>query len=102
MEEASDPLLSLNEAVNTTRPDDQPKTVSPKDMTMKPPPLPSHVKRENTPAVSDQATSPEEAQRALRVLMNFIKQEKLSFDMDDFVQMGKLMEKLGVQSTSSN
>jgi hypothetical protein len=65
-------------------------------MTMKPPPLPSHVKREHTPAVSDQTTSPEEAQRAFHVLMNFMEQR--NFDPQDFVQIGKLMEKLGVQS----
>lgn len=96
MEEASDPLLSLNEAVNATQSDDRPKTVSPKDMTMKPPPLPSHVKRESTPAMPDQTTSPEDAKRAFHVLMNFMEQR--NFDPQDFVQIGKLMEKLGVQS----
>ena len=98
MEEASDPLLSLNDAVNATQPDEQPKTVSPKDMTMRPPPLPSHVKREEIPAILDQTTSPEEARRALRVLMDFMEQEQSSFDKGDFLQVGKLMGKLGVRS----
>ena len=96
MEEASDPLLSLNEAVSTTQPADQPKTVSPKDMAMRPPPLPSRVKREETSATFHQSPSSEDAKQAFHVLLDFMEQH--NSEPADFVQMGKLMEKLGGQS----
>lgn len=106
MEEATDPLISLNEAVNPSHADDRPTTVAPADMSMRPPPLPAHVlggdkTRELTPALSttsENSTSPEEAQQALRILMKYIEEQQTGFDMQDFVQMGKLMEKLKVHS----
>jgi hypothetical protein len=111
MEEAADPLASLNQAINSTHSDDRPNTVAPADMTMRPPPLPAHVftgdrKRELTPSLSttsdSSATNPEEAQRAWRTLIKFMEEQPtMGFDMHDFVQMGKLMEKLKVQPASS-
>lgn len=78
---------------------------------MRPPPLPLHVlvagerNRELTPALSTTSeinTSPEEAQQAWKVLMKFIEEQRDDFDVQDFVQMGKLMEKLKVQPSASN
>ena len=106
MEEAADPLISLNEAVHPANVDGRPTTVAPADMSMRPPPLPAHIlagerNRELTPALSttsESSTSPEEAQQALKVLMKFIEEQQTGFDVQDFVQMGKLMEKLKVHS----
>ena len=113
MEEAADPLASLNEAVNSTHSDDRPNTVAPADMTMRPPPLPAHVftgdrKREITPALSatseaSSTTNAEEAQWALNTLVKFMQEQPaLGFDSHDFMQMGKLMEKLKVQPASAS
>lgn len=99
MEEAPNPLGSLNEAV------DRPNTVTPSE-TMGPPPLPSHImqhemKREDS--TSQTITSPEEARRALEVVLSFFQQQPNGFlDLQESVTIGKLMEKLKLQSRGSS
>lgn len=104
MEEAQDPLINIDEAVRPSRPEERPHTVTPAD-TMRPPPLPAHVlaesKRELTPATA--STSPEEAQQALEVVLNFIEQQGTGFlSFQESVQVGQLMEKLKLQSRSGS
>ena len=110
MEEPQDPLISINEAVRPSQPEERPHTVTPAD-TMRPPPLPAKVlaaesKRELTPATSTsslQATSPEEAQQALEVVMSFIEQQGTGFlSFQESIHVGKLMEKLKLQSRSGS
>ena len=111
MEEAHDPLLSLEEVVRATHTEERPHTVTPAEM-MRPPPLPAHIlggemRREVTPATSNSSlrasTSPEEARRALEVVMGFIEQQPNGFlDFQESMQMGKLMEKLRLQSRASS
>lgn len=96
-----DPLLSLDSAVHAaSQPEERPHTVTPAD-TMRPPPLPAHVmeaKRE--PPVP--ATSPEEAQQALEVVMSFIEQQGRGFlSFQESIQVGKLMEKLKLQQSTT-
>lgn len=111
MEEPPDPLLSIDEAVRPSRLEERPHTVTPSD-TMRPPPLPAHVlaaepKRELTPAMSTSSlqsgTSPEEAQQALEVVLNFIEQQGTGFlSFQESVHVGRLMEKLKLQSRSGS
>lgn len=111
MEEPPDPLMSLDAAVRVSQPEDRPHTVTPAE-TMRPPPLPAHVfavekKREVTPATSTSSllasTSPEEARRALEVVMSFIEQQPTGFlDFQESMHMGKLMEKLRLQSRAGS
>jgi hypothetical protein len=111
MEEAPDPIASIDETVRSTQHEGRPKTVSPSD-TMRPPPLPAHVmaadkRREVTPSTSNSslrtATSAEEALRALEVVHSFIEQQPTGFlDFQEGVTVGKLMEKLKLQSRSSS
>ena len=111
MEEAQDPLINIDEAARVTRPEDRPHTVTPSEM-MRPPPLPAHilageVKRELTPATAmsslQTSTSPEEARRALEVVMAFIEQQPNGFlDFQESMHMGKLMEKLKLQSRAGS
>lgn len=108
MEEPSDPLISID-AVRVSEPEERPHTVTPSE-TMRPPPLPAHVletKREITPATSTSsmqaATSSEEAQRALEVVMAFIEQQPSGFlDFYETVHMGRLMEKLKLHSRAES
>ena len=84
MEEPPDPLLSMDEAMHgvSQQPEERPHTVTPSE-TMRPPPLPAHVlaaerkARDSTsPATTRSSvapqTSPEEAQRALEVVLGFL------------------------------
>lgn len=95
-----DPLLSIDSAIHSSQPEDRPHTVTPAD-TMRPPPLPAHImeaKRE--PPVP--ATSPEEAQQALEVVMSFIEQQGRGFlSFQEGIQVGKLMEKLKLQQSTT-
>ena len=79
---------------------------------MRPPPLPAHVftgdrKRELTPALSTTSdgstTNPEEAQLGIEdaYQIPWRNNRQWGFDTYDFVQMGRLMEKLKVQQASS-
>ncbi|KAK3713022.1 hypothetical protein LTR37_008707 [Vermiconidia calcicola] len=115
MEEPPDPLINMDEIVRVTQPEERPHTVTPVE-TMRPPPLPARVvsgesRRELLPLTSTThisgATSPEDAQRALEVVMSFIEQQPTGFlDSQESMQMGmhmgKLMEKLRLQSRGSN
>ena len=111
MEEPPDPLISIDEAVQGSRPEDRPSTVTPSE-TMRPPPLPAHVlaaesKREVTPSTSTSSipasTTPEEARQALEVVMSFIEQQPTGFlDFQESMHMGKLMEKLRLQSRAGS
>lgn len=111
MEESSDPLVNIDAAMQVNHPEERPNTVTPAE-TMRPPPLPAHIlanelKRELTPATSTSSaqtsTSPEEAQQALEVVMNFIEQQPNGFlDFQESMHMGKLMEKLRLQSRSGS
>lgn len=111
MEEPHDPLMNIEEAVCVTRPEDRSYTVTPAE-TMRPPPLPAHVlaaepKREITPSTSTSSlqasTSPEDARRALEVVMSFIEQQPNGFlDFQESMHMGKLMEKLKLQSRAGS
>jgi hypothetical protein len=109
MEEAPDPLNSIDETVNSSQPEERPHTVTPAE-TMRPPPLPAHVfaaevKRELTPSTSTSSLrampSPEEALQALQIVHSFFEQQPNGFlDFQESVTMGKLMEKLKLQSQS--
>ncbi|KAK5125318.1 hypothetical protein LTR85_000427 [Meristemomyces frigidus] len=111
MEEAPDPLSSIGTAMHIAVPRAHSNTISPAEM-MRPPPLPAHVlaadiKRELTPATSASslrsATSPEEALRALEVVHGFFQQQPEGFlDFDESVTIGKLMEKVKLQSRSGS
>ena len=112
MEEPQDPLISIDEAVHRPfQPEERPHTVTPAD-TMRPPPLPAHIlasaesKRELTPATSTssvQTTSAEEAQQALEVVLSFIEQQGQGFlNLQESIHIGKLMEKLKLQSRSGS
>ncbi|QIW96052.1 hypothetical protein AMS68_001570 [Peltaster fructicola] len=107
MEEASDPVASVNEILHVSQyqnaMDSRPQTVTPAD-TMGPPPLPANLaaydrRRSLTPATSITSTlastSPEEARHALQVVLNFFEQQPKGFlDLQESVTLGKLMEKL--------
>ncbi|KAK0989545.1 hypothetical protein LTR91_009189 [Friedmanniomyces endolithicus] len=112
MEEAPDPVPSIDETVRTTQLERGPRTVSPSD-TMRPPPLPAHVlaaseiRREITPSTSSSSlragTTPEEALRALQVVSGFIEQQPGGFlDHQESMTVGKLMEKLKLQSRANS
>ncbi|KAK3114758.1 hypothetical protein LTR53_006601 [Teratosphaeriaceae sp. CCFEE 6253] len=111
MEEALEPSLSINETVHTTRRDERPHTVTPSD-TMRPPPLPAHLlaadsRREITPTTSNSslrgATTPDQALRALQVVHGFLEQQPGGFlDYQESVTVGKLMEKLKLQSRANS
>lgn len=111
MEEPSDPLINIDEAVRPAQTEERPHTVTPAE-TMRPPPLPAHVltaemKREVTPATSTSSfaasTSPEDARRALEVVMSFIEQQPNGFlDFQETLHMGKLMEKLRLHSRAGS
>lgn len=111
MEEAPDPLASIDQAVHGSHMDGRPHTIMPADM-MRPPPLPAHVlsadvKRELTPSTSASslrgATSPEEALRALEVVHSFFQQQPNGFlEYDESLTMGKLMEKLKLRSRAGS
>ncbi|EME49302.1 hypothetical protein DOTSEDRAFT_68166 [Dothistroma septosporum NZE10] len=101
MEEPQNPLGSIDTAVDADEPLERPPTVTPSD-TMRPPPLPAHVlqqdsKRESHPLYP--ATTPDEARRALEVVLGFFEQQPHGFlDLQESVTIGKLMEKLKLQS----
>ncbi|EMD00578.1 hypothetical protein BAUCODRAFT_144230 [Baudoinia panamericana UAMH 10762] len=109
MEEAPDPIASIDGTVRSARHEERPSTTTPAE-TMRPPPLPAHVleiRRELTPSTSNSSlratTSPEEALRALEVVHSFFEQQPNGFlDFQESVTMGKLMEKLKLRSRASS
>ena len=101
MEEAPNPLVGQLDG--TTSP---PHTVSSVE-TMRPPPLPAHVLLmagdsstiHHTTTTTTTTTSPEDARRALEVVLSFFEQQPHgSLDFQESVTIGKLMEKLRLQS----
>lgn len=97
MEEPCDPLLSMDEAL---QPEDRPPTVTPSE-TMRPPPLPAHILQQEMKRDASQGapTSPEEARRAMQVVLSFFEQQPHGFlDLQESVTIGKLMEKLKLHS----
>jgi hypothetical protein len=108
--------FTLSEASSQMPPnDDRCYTVSP-SQTMRPPPLPAHLAEqsvsvssnfENVLTTTANATmltspipSPDEACRALEVVMAFLQQQASGFvDFQEATSMGKLMEKLKLQSS---
>lgn len=101
MGEPPDPLASLNEAVSGGQPE-RPNTVTPAE-TMRPPPLPAHLqpdaRRDSTPPALQGVTSPDEARRALQVVISFFEQQPNGIlDLQESVTIGKLMEKLKLHS----
>ncbi|KAK5173789.1 uncharacterized protein LTR77_002470 [Saxophila tyrrhenica] len=100
MEEASDPIFSMDEAVHALPSTDRPQTVSPAE-TMRPPPLPAHVAQRGSPSASG-AISPEQAQRSLEVVMQYIEQQDTGFlDFQQSIHVEKLMTKLKQQRSRS-
>ncbi|KAJ8610753.1 hypothetical protein MRB53_038395 [Persea americana] len=108
MEEQSDPLMNISEALNAEQLHSRPATVMPAE-TMRPPPLPAHVlqnesaRRDATASTSPVVnTTPEEARRALQVVLSFFEQQPAGFlDLQESLTMGKLLEKLNIQSRGS-
>ena len=110
MEETAEPFMGMQ---NVVRIDERPHTVAPAE-TMRPPPLPAHVlaidtKRELAPAPpplsssANASPSPEEARRALEVLMSFIERQPAGFlDFQESMHIGKLMEKLKLHSRAGS
>ena len=104
MEEVSEAIYSIDEAVHELPSEERPQTVAPAE-TMRPPPLPAHVlalesKRDvpSTTAASA-TTSVEEAQRAMQVVMHFIEQQPNDFlNLQESINVGRLMDKLKLQS----
>nr|OQO22320.1 hypothetical protein B0A51_09915 [Rachicladosporium sp. CCFEE 5018]OQO22388.1 hypothetical protein B0A51_10851 [Rachicladosporium sp. CCFEE 5018] len=107
MDDSSDPLLTLNSTLHLMHDNQRPHTVTPAE-TMGPPPLPSLASREArrssigtaiTTSSVQMATSPEEARRALEVVLGFFEQQPHGYlDLQESVTIGKLMEKLKLQS----
>lgn len=104
MQEPPDPLTSLDEAMSMHDPESRPPTVTPLD-TMRPPPLPNHASRRESgplPGLA-QGTTPEEARQALQVVLRFFEQQPHGFlDYHESLTMGKLMEKLKLQSRTTS
>ena len=103
MEESPDPVSSLDATMHSSQREMRPHTVAPAE-TMRPPPLPMNMaqrqhRRSITPAnlntYVQPSTSPEEARRALEVVLSFFQQQPSGFlDLEESVTIGKLMEKL--------
>lgn len=79
--------------------------------TMRPPPLPAHLtdaRRESTPARSMstsslQATSPDEARRALEVVLGYFEQQPTGFlDVQESIAVGKLMDRLRLHARADS
>jgi len=101
MQELADPLPNLNSALHgMPHGGSRPQTMTPSEL-MRPPPLPSNVPRSLTPASSSvlTGTSPEEARKAMEVVLSFFEQQPNGFlDMQESITVGKLMEKLRLQT----
>lgn len=109
MQSGPDPLPKLNSAVPGMHHDgSRPNTVMPSDM-MRPPPLPSNMTAPRsmppgTPAsnLTSATTSPEEARKAMEVVLSFFKQQPSGYlDLQESLTVGRLMEKLKLQTHAS-
>ncbi|KAL8996259.1 MAG: hypothetical protein Q9169_004190 [Polycauliona sp. 2 TL-2023] len=83
LEELEDPSLSIDSAMHQHH---NHSSISPS--TMAPPPNPSSVSPPTSPPSQD------EARRALEVVMTFFQSQLVDVDPQDYITMGKLMEKL--------
>ena len=105
---AVDGSVDLDEAVDTILANGSPSTVASPRNVMGPAVRPTHAFAVETncdpvPALSknlESFTRPEEAQQAWKVLMKFLHEQHGRFEVQDFVQMGKLIVKLDVLSKS--
>jgi len=122
MEEPPDPMMTLNSTIHNVQSDlgsqNMPihgphpghlqQTIPPTE-TMGPPPLPASVMMREprhhsiTPAISTQpATSPDEARKALEIVLGFFEQQPSGFlDLQESMMLGRLMEKLRLQAQRS-
>lgn len=126
MEEPPDPMMTLNSTVHGMQgdmssqnlpihgphPGHVQQTISPTE-TMGPPPLPASAMmreprhRSITPATSNSplqaATSPEDARKALEVVLGYFEQQPNGFlDLQESMMIGRLMEKLKLQAHRSS
>lgn len=109
MEESSDPIVSIGQTMQVSQPEARPHTVSPSE-TMRPPPLPAHVletKREVTPATSSSsaqaAASPEEARRAMELVMNYLDLQPDGFvSFQESRNMTSVLQKLTIHSRGAS
>lgn len=102
MQELTEPLPNLNSALHDLPGNNRPHTITPSEM-MRPPPLPSNnnVPRSlsSTPLSNMPPTSPEEARKAMEVVLSFFEQQPNGYlDMQESITVGKLMEKLRLQT----
>ncbi|KAL8928139.1 MAG: hypothetical protein Q9172_001049 [Xanthocarpia lactea] len=81
LEEMEDPTLGMDSAMHHHQ-----SSISPSSMA--PPPNPSSVSPPNSPPSQD------EARRALEIVMTFFQSQPTTVDPQDYITMGKLMEKL--------
>lgn len=109
MQSGPDPLPKLNSAVSGMHPDaSRAHTVLPSDM-MRPPPVPSNMAAPRsmppgTPAsnLTSATTSPEEARKAMEVVLSFFEQQPSGYlNLQESIFVGKLMEKLKLQTHES-
>ena len=107
MEEISEAIYSMDEAVHELPVEERPQTVAPAE-TMRPPPLPAHVlaqetKREVTStSATGLSTSLEEAQRAMQVVMHYIEQQPNDFTLQESINVRTLMDKLKLHSRADS
>ncbi|KAM0719892.1 hypothetical protein Q7P37_004027 [Cladosporium fusiforme] len=107
LQELTDPLPNLNSAVQGMHTEGvRQHTMTPSEM-MRPPPLPSNMSapRSMTPSSISNlsaATSPEEARKAMEVVLSFFEQQPNGYlDLQESITVGKLMEKLKLQARAS-
>jgi hypothetical protein len=105
MEEQLDPLLTLNSALHAVQQDEKSHAMTAE--CMGPPPLPSSLAMRdarysvssNTSTAAAVPTTPEEARRALEVVLTFLEQQPNGYlDLQESITVGKLMEKLKLHS----
>lgn len=101
-----DPLPNLNSAVEGMHHEGgRPHTIAPSD-SMRPPPLPTSMSapRSMTPSSASNlsVTSPEEARKAMEVVLSFFEQQPNGYlDLQESITVGKLMEKLRLQARAN-
>jgi hypothetical protein len=98
MAEMTDPLGGIDEAVDVS-----PTQVS---SAMQPPPLPTSASENKGSSTNSTSVTPsqEEAARALELVMSFFQSQTADFVVEpqDYVAIGKLMEKLRIKRTPEN
>jgi hypothetical protein len=102
MQELTEPLPTLNSTLHDLPTNSQAHTMAPSEM-MRPPPLPSNmtVPRSFTPSSTPHLspTSPEEARQAMEIVLSFFEQQPNGYlDLQESITVGKLMEKLRLET----